>query len=164
MCFLRFIPAYAGNSKQLLMRSYFNSVHPRLRGELVSENAPDNLRVRFIPAYAGNSSDSILITANHYGSSPLTRGTQFRSYAAIGKQRFIPAYAGNSIVLQGVSPKDAVHPRLRGELHAYSYASRLNRGSSPLTRGTRLYAGALLSSRRFIPAYAGNSKTVQENL
>ena len=51
---LRFIPAYAGNSKKLSVQSPFLSVHPRLRGELQSPLASEG-------------------DAN--GSSPLTRGT-----------------------------------------------------------------------------------------
>ena len=53
----------------------FESVHPRLRGELECRNWPYGW---------------------HCGSSPLTRGTltNFKSMAI--RHRFIPAYAGNS--------------------------------------------------------------------
>ena len=53
---IRFIPAYAGNSRETVSRSKSKSVHPRLRGEL-------NLR-----------SDNV---SEAGGSSPLTRGTQY---------------------------------------------------------------------------------------
>ena len=51
----RFIPAYAGNSLALRMMSKSETVHPRLRGELMR-------------SYLINSTDA--------GSSPLTRGTR----------------------------------------------------------------------------------------
>ena len=53
----------------------FESVHPRLRGELLRLSG---------------------ITSVNAGSSPLTRGTltNFKSMAI--RHRFIPAYAGNS--------------------------------------------------------------------
>ena len=52
---LRFIPAYAGNSKKVAHRAFLEPVHPRLRGELffVDEVLPGDT-----------------------GSSPLTRGTR----------------------------------------------------------------------------------------
>ena len=52
--FLRFIPAYAGNSGFQFGNGRLTSVHPRLRGELIQRSM------------------AILITT---GSSPLTRGT-----------------------------------------------------------------------------------------
>ena len=56
--YLRFIPAYAGNSVCSGIEAASVAVHPRLRGEL-----------------------AILIGAflSIYGSSPLTRGTRFRA-------------------------------------------------------------------------------------
>ena len=56
MVILRFIPAYAGNSMELMTLTKVCSVHPRLRGELVRVGTGDVSPLRFIPAYAGNSS------------------------------------------------------------------------------------------------------------
>ena len=57
---VRFIPAYAGNSSAIPNGSIPETVHPRLRGELVRFLMVQFLKRRFIPAYAGNSSpDSI---------------------------------------------------------------------------------------------------------
>ena len=114
--YARFIPAYAGNSWKCSAPALQAPVHPRLRGELGALWRPNSIVDRFIPAYAGNSSDEILITANHYGSSPLTRGTPPSMSVPPETSRFIPAYAGNSIDLELESKEDAVHPRLRGEL------------------------------------------------
>ena len=50
-----------------------------------------------------------------------------------------------------------VHPHLRGELTIRYSISRITAGSSPLTRGTLAQYASHNRSRRFIPAYAGNS-------
>ena len=58
-------------------------------------------------------------------------------------------------------PFHAVHPRLRGELAFFFCPKRKSCGSSPLTRGTLLGEKKDFSKLRFIPAYAGNSITLQ---
>ena len=175
-----------------------NPVHPRLRGELFSVANSMSDEKRFIPAYAGNSPDwpdskhpvpvhprlrgelcqRDTVVSGSDGSSPLTRGTLTEFLWPRLSMRFIPAYAGNSSRISGILPESPVHPRLRGELSAWACAIALLYGSSPLTRGTRLWQ--ILSERldtvhprlrgelaqeicrdaeleRFIPAYAGNS-------
>ena len=118
----RFIPAYAGNSRQERPSGAKSTVHPRLRGEL--------------PA-------PIAAVAVMDGSSPLTRGTQTIVFRVLRRVRFIPAYAGNSQdnrrgrkLAPGSSPltrgtrplsyyprkTKTVHPRLRGELGRYVWA------------------------------------------
>ena len=116
---VRFIPAYAGNSKQSSTPNCAKTVHPRLRGELLQP----------LP-----SSNSL------FGSSPLTRGTLLSSTTADLLLRFIPAYAGNSQLRQPPLSAPAVHPRLRGELDILRGKWESPDGSSPLTRGT-LYRG-----------------------
>ena len=134
-----------------------DTVHPRLRGELVP-------------------SDPTAVILN--GSSPLTRGTPKRNDLDGYPGRFIPAYAGSSLLrlcfhggLHGSSPltrgtprmirsfssRSAVHPRLRGELLVKVLTLSVDPGSSPLTRGTPNLVELFLVFRRFIPAYAGNS-------
>ena len=73
----------------------FESVHPRLRGELLRLSG---------------------ITSVNAGSSPLTRGTLKKTVGPTSVDRFIPAYAGNSRLIGGFSSMKSVHPRLRGEL------------------------------------------------
>ena len=136
--FYRFIPAYAGNSIPSDKSCFLESVHPRLRGELV----------RLLSA-----------SRDLNGSSPLTRGTHVLRRDVVSHTWFIPAYAGNSKELGAdtafhlVHPRlrgelgsscasrefhSAVHPRLRGELRP-RYLNLFNEGgSSPLTRGTLL--------------------------
>ena len=74
----------------------------------------------------------------HNGSSPLTRGTLSLRYS---QSRHL-----------------AVHPRLRGELGMAAKIAAATAGSSPLTRGTHSANWRWKLYRRFIPAYAGNSK------
>ena len=93
--FIRFIPAYAGNSRFSFAQRERVAVHPRFRGEL---DYPTN-----IPRQA-------------VGSSPLTRGTPHSHRKNTGAHRFIPAYAGNSRPCSEKNCSMSVHPRLRGEL------------------------------------------------
>ena len=91
----RFIPACAGNSNSERCPNRNYTVHPRLRGELISN--PTGLFI--------NS-----------GSSPLARGTLRRICEGFAKDRFIPACAGNSEIIRREEILGTVHPRLRGEL------------------------------------------------
>ena len=113
----RFIPAYAGNSVNGTLQSQGQTVHPRLRGELLGY--VQNLTFLF-------------------GSSPLTRGTRCSGCLIPSVSRFIPAYAGNSNLTNTPINALPVHPRLRGELSFVAASNTLNDGSSPLTRGTHL--------------------------
>ena len=81
---IRFIPAYAGNSRLWLSVVLSLSVHPRLRGELGV-----NQKLR----------------RHNIGSSPLTRGTHESLLYERNYFRFIPAYAGNSL-------KDGINPSI----------------------------------------------------
>ena len=91
--------------------------------------------------------------------SPLTRGTRIFGFQSCLNIRFIPAYAGNSPAENGSPRRDSVHPRLRGELTAAPLCHHFPCGSSPLTRGTRIFKRNGRSTQRFIPAYAGNSRS-----
>ena len=93
------------------------------------------------------------------GSSPLARGTRFLWRQRHEVHRFIPAYAGNSKPVRTSMPRHPVHPRLRGELIVISYISSKRTGSSPLTRGTQRLQTVPEPWTRFIPAYAGNSRS-----
>ena len=76
ICFDRFIPAYAGNSRRQFVKRLNIAVHPRLRGEL---------------------EDFTVTKSGCRGSSPLTRGTLLLDIMFNAIFRFIPAYAGNSL-------------------------------------------------------------------
>ena len=135
-CSKRFIPAYAGNSAELVGVKISHTVHPRLRGEL-----------------RGFSFNFLLLA----GSSPLTRGTPDNLTVGDMGVRFIPAYAGNSPFQSRCRRETPVHPRLRGELLFKRSNGILKDGSSPLTRGTRAKHDTGPNNQGFIPAYAGNS-------
>ena len=90
----RFIPARAGNTRELKSWSSFWPVHPRSRGEHPTE-----------------------LTEQQFddGSSPLARGTHRRHRLRRGPRRFIPARAGNTSPPAPRRSSSTVHPRSRGE-------------------------------------------------
>ena len=141
---LRFIPAYAGNSLVSAPTEIQNSVHPRLRGELVGLTTNNVISVGSSPLTRGTLTMKDLMAAHKTvhprlrgelrscaalrarktGSSPLTRGTQRNSVRIRLSIWFIPAYAGNSAALEAAAVAAAVHPRLRGELEGGSDPKR----------------------------------------
>ena len=71
------------------------------------------------------------------GLSPLARGTHsIRSKLAVDN-RFIPAGAGNTGAAVDAFGSQAVSPRWRGEHSNKHVTDFINRGLSPLARGTR---------------------------
>ena len=92
-----------------------------------------------------------------HGSSPHARGTRRYCCSCECIARFIPACAGNAFRRVPASGLTTVHPRMRGErrVHFKEIARRL--GSSPHARGTLSWDQQARSSRRFIPACAGNA-------
>ena len=135
---LRFIPAYAGNTKASLFPLQCAPVHPRVCGEhLVASIA----------------------FARTVGSSPRMRGTRRPAIQRPCRERFIPAYAGNTTASNTTSVSRAVHPRVCGEHTPIFIRLRCPRGSSPRMRGTPRKARGNCDKRRFIPAYAGNTRS-----
>ena len=90
----RFIPAHAGNTGFLGVRSALRPVHPRTRGEHFGVRCPASFSA---------------------GSSPHTRGTRCGRMLGIGHLRFIPAHAGNTLRRRMPRRPLPVHPRTRGE-------------------------------------------------
>ena len=159
----RFIPARAGNTRSSTPSSPSRPVHPRSRGE-----------------HAG----AARAAGGGTGSSPLARGTQFRSLDFGFDSRFIPARAGNTSWPKPRCKPAAVHPRSRGEHvdrptfhstehtvhprsrgeHYIPLAPGFNlAGSSPLARGTRHRPPHARGLCRFIPARAGNTWAFRSN-
>ena len=91
---MRFIPAYAGNAFVPKCVASSISVHPRIRGERMSDG-------------------STAMSAD--GSSPHTRGTLMPPNKAGLIGRFIPAYAGNALVRLVTVSAFPLHPRIRGD-------------------------------------------------
>ena len=71
--------------------------------------------------------------------------------------RFIPACAGNSRPSYSSVRKTSVHPRVCGEQGCRFIEHWSVSGSSPRVRGTVSYVGGSQTTKRFIPACAGNS-------
>ena len=112
------------------------SAHPRSHGENHSKGG----KARTVP-----------------GSSPLTRGKRVFGGERQGCVRFIPAHAGktNSAGLYPISLP--AHPRSRGENLGNTLWSAGKSGSSPLTRGKRVFRQPGEGGKRLIPAHAGKT-------
>ena len=134
----RFIPAWAGNTHRYRRIAPERTVHPRVGGEHIAEYE------------AGDIST---------GSSPRGRGTRLRveEIALVG--RFIPAWAGNTYSRPTGSRPPPVHPRVGGEHATPVVDAPPATGSSPRGRGTHRAGDAEDGADRFIPAWAGNTRS-----
>ncbi len=134
----RFIPAWAGNTRPSRRRCGGRSVHPRVGGE-------HELWPRAV--------------ADVGGSSPRGRGTRHWCKSQRLNARFIPAWAGNTNRGTSGLPRSPVHPRVGGEHGPSGRTTRAFRGSSPRGRGTLELVQGKTDKARFIPAWAGNTRT-----
>ena len=133
---IRFIPAWAGNTRKYMRRCLPPSVHPRVGGE----------HPRFLSGAWRLS-----------GSSPRGRGTHVASDHTGLDFRFIPAWAGNTSPISGDCYRPPVHPRVGGEHFPGECYPVAHDGSSPRGRGTLAIKYSGKSAYRFIPAWAGNT-------
>ncbi len=136
---LRFIPALAGNSFPLLHAHRVRSVHPRACGD--QENV----------CIDGKSG---------IGSSPRLRGTDVHVLPWPALWRFIPALAGNRDFQPLSSECLPVHPRACGEQVECRENVTFPSGSSPRLRGTDFGQMYFMANIRFIPALAGNRRSL----
>ena len=134
----RFIPAWAGNTRSGPRGPTRKPVHPRVGGEHAAKRA-------------GVSAEA--------GSSPRGRGTLPILRESQPSRRFIPAWAGNTRAPRAPSAHPPVHPRVGGEHMRSSIRPCASIGSSPRGRGTPRRACAQAIVPRFIPAWAGNTKS-----
>ena len=133
----RIIPAYAGSTTARSATCWPWQDHPRIRGE---HDNPAKDNVPFV------------------GSSPHTRGARMASRRNVPLPWIIPAYAGSTAILWAWMTIMMDHPRIRGE-HTRSHAQRgWGGGSSPHTRGARLWRPPTSPIVRIIPAYAGSTR------
>ena len=115
------------------------------------------------PRVCGEHLPGCSLSGGDAGSSPRMRGTQRSDIDVQSLLRFIPAYAGNTRVLFCSCRAVPVHPRVCGE-HCLSHVETLAfAGSSPRMRGTRKPQVFARGVRRFIPAYAGNTRSGQRD-
>ena len=136
----RFIPAWAGTSLAQVPARSAAPVHPRVGGE-------QGVAVTFLAFFGG--------------SSPRGRGTEHPPGWPELPERFIPAWAGNRADPRAGQGVTSVHPRVGGEQAKRFHLCGAGRGSSPRGRGTDLERRRAAAARRFIPAWAGNSKGAQ---
>ena len=152
----RIIPALAGNICALPRRVSPTRDHPRSRGEYLI---------------------SWYTYSWHPGSSPLSGG--IRSFAPNDSSEggIIPALAGNTNLPPAPTRTNPDHPRSRGNTHSYGSWEMTARdhprsrgeyqeedmpltdgeGSSPLSRGIRLWSPPHGGAVGIIPALAGNT-------
>ena len=150
----RFIPARAGNTASTSASVMGAPVHPRPRGEHLSQlgfptrqigSSPPArgtlshvpsccLEPRFIPARAGNTAPFQRLTDDST-VHPRPRGEHSWTWS-LSARRFIPARAGNTTTSPCACRTSPVHPRPRGEHGRVRRTLNLVIGSSPPARGT----------------------------
>ena len=112
------------------------------------------------PRWRGEHFYLMRIRRNIVGLSPLARGTRPVNSPSIPHLRFIPAGAGNTVVIRMALSWTSVYPRWRGEHAERPAPSRHSTGLSPLARGTHLSDWDTVNYVRFIPAGAGNTRSM----
>ena len=134
----RFIPAWAGNTYYPCWPRPSHPVHPRVGGEHERAHRRNNIYV---------------------GSSPRGRGTPDAGVTNSPESRFIPAWAGNTATTTSAQPRAPVHPRVGGEHASRPSLTLTSNGSSPRGRGTLIQQVPGGEMGRFIPAWAGNTRS-----
>ena len=130
------IPAYAGNTAEMVQDAQDTRDHPRVCGEHIGWG------------FIGGTSK---------GSSPRMRGTLGRRLFRFRSVGIIPAYAGNTLKRDTASPSTRDHPRVCGEHFGAGVPVSISTGSSPRMRGTLKKRGKPMCVIGIIPAYAGNT-------
>ena len=133
----RLIPTHAGKTCLPVRRRRGPEAHPHSRGE----NAKD-----------------VAIPALQDGSSPLTRGKLVLVPGPAREVRLIPTHAGKTITRRSRPRRSPAHPHSRGENLTGNAQSIRESGSSPLTRGKRLYERRGRYSAGLIPTHAGKTR------
>ena len=133
---IRLIPAHAGKTSGRSEAPLQRATHPRSREENI---------------------DAWQLPERHVGSPPLARGKPQQGRESSDCARLIPAHAGktNSAGLYPISLP--AHPRSRGENLGNTLWSAGKSGSSPLTRGKRVFRQPGEGGKRLIPAHAGKT-------
>ena len=132
----RLIPAGAGKTLLLGLRSRTATAHPRRCGE--------------------NSLFRKPVMVNR-GSSPQVRGKLQHPNDSVKYRRLIPAGAGKTLSPSKLSLDTTAHPRRCGE-NGYSAQARLQEaGSSPQVRGKLCCWVCVQEQQRLIPAGAGKT-------
>ena len=110
------------------------------------------------PRVGGEHHEFFSVCEDFGGSSPRGRGTRQKRALLRARRRFIPAWAGNTGACDGSGAGVPVHPRVGGEHWIRTAPNIRGCGSSPRGRGTQITDGLRKAGRRFIPAWAGNTR------
>ena len=154
----RFIPARAGNTREVPQGGCPSPVHPRAGGEHARYFKSPRTSGTVHPRAGGEHLEGRRRGRRLVGSSPRGRGTPLRHSPLRLPYRFIPARAGNTAPGARHRGRRPVHPRAGGEHGVSSTHSATCAGSSPRGRGTRLRQRRADVRARFIPARAGNTE------
>ena len=134
-CWLRLIPARAGNTALAMVRRLMNPAHPHSHREHRLHS---------------------MIFGPSGGSSPLARGTRRCAPGVLVYHGLIPARAGNNSRANPSPKHGPVHPRSGGEHPTSGVLSAGHPGSSPLAQGILDNLHTTCGQPRLIPARAGN--------
>ena len=111
-------------------------------------------------AHPRSRGENGLPTANKLhvlGSSPLTRGKRGVGQRYSSHRRLIPAHAGKTPSPRLRRERPGAHPRSRGENYRRKPFFLADDGSSPLTRGKRVFPTRAPLVEGLIPAHAGKT-------
>ena len=133
------IPAHAGKTNYPCCAQLQHRAHPRSRGENVVGSI-----ARDAPA----------------GSSPLTRGKHRACRWRRENLGLIPAHAGKTRIRRPGSIGTGAHPRSRGENEGRCTTTRIEAGSSPLTRGKPPTSATAASTATAHPRSRGENPEV----
>ena len=97
------------------------------------------------------------------GSSPHTRGARAHETRRGFSGGIIPAYAGSTAFASSHFALSTDHPRIRGEHGVSAYNFTRQAGSSPHTRGARVFDEDRGQVEGIIPAYAGSTSLVMRS-
>ncbi len=134
----RIIPAHAGQTTPLSLKTYENSDHPRTCGANLA-----TLKDKGV----GD------------GSSPHMRGKRKSSTGSRTYIRIIPAHAGQTSPSASSWISSTDHPRTCGANEVSSVVAIVVTGSSPHMRGKPCCAHWACGSARIIPAHAGQTRS-----
>ena len=130
------IPAHAGKTGFGAGVAGVDGAHPRSRGENLIRS---------------------LSSVCSAGSSPLTRGKQFKLDESVRVGGLIPAHAGKTRMWGPCLCTGWAHPRSRGENTRLPFYGPQRVGSSPLTRGKQCASRNGYFPAGLIPAHAGKT-------
>ncbi len=130
----RSIPAFTGEPIMCCCTVQSGKVHPRFHGgALCGEGIMNRQR----------------------GPSPLSRGSPIHDALEAMRVRSIPALTGEPAHAKVSGEDIKVHPRFHGGAVSLFRVFRLDRGPSPLSRGSPAPAGLNHLAKRSIPAFTG---------